>query len=112
MAIDASRLKRRLPEPPPPTEGAAGIEQESPPPVPASDPSAPLPAAVAAAPTAPAEAHRLDGRALRATGRVHQLNVKVSAQTKSTVLRLASERRLLVAEVIEEAIRLLERTGR
>jgi hypothetical protein len=100
MAIDTSRLRKRLPEPPPPTEGAAGIER-----LPDLPPAVEPPTAVAGEPVGP---RNLDGRALRSTGRIHQLNVKVTAETKGAILRLASERKLLVAEVIEEAIRLLE----
>ncbi len=95
MAIDASRLKRRLPEPPPPDEGATGIEQLTPAP----------PPMVAAPPAAP---RRLDGRSLRATGRTVQLNVKITDATKEAVLRLAQARGLLVSEVIEQAVALLE----
>ncbi|MCQ4160838.1 hypothetical protein NON00_12960 [Roseomonas sp. GC11] len=96
MAIDASKLKRRLPAPPPADEGAAGIEQ------------APQPGPVAASAPAVAEPGPvLDGRSLRATGRTLQLNIKVTAATKATILRLAKERHQLVAEVIEDAIEAL-----
>lgn len=98
MAIDASKLKRRLPPPPAPEEGAPGIERQPDPP-----PAAPGPAA---------EQQALDGRSLRATGRIHQLNVKVTAETKNTILRIGKERGLLVSEVIEEAVLLLERNSR
>ena len=97
---DISKLKRRLPTPPPPTEGALGIERQ-PDPVPA--PEAPAPA--------PAAPPILDGRSRRATGRTLQLNVKVSTPTKETILRIAKERGLLVAEVIEQAVEALEREG-
>lgn len=99
MAIDASRLRHRLPKPPPPDEGATGIEQARPAP---PEPAPPAPALVAAAP------RRLDGRSLRATGRTTQLNVKITEDTKAAVLRLAQERGLLVSEVIEQAVALLE----
>lgn len=108
MTIDTSKLKRRLPAPPPATEGSPGIERQ-PERTSVSEPSAPIlpdAAQVIASPL------RLDGRALRATGRVHQLNVKVSAETKMTVLKIASDRSLLVAEVIEEAVALLDKAGR
>lgn len=115
MAIDASKLKRRLPAPPPAEEGAAGIEA----PVLALEPVASsAPAAAAPAMTTPpvqvpapvpAQLPVLDGRSLRATGRVHQMNVKVTATTKNEILRLAKERGQLVAEVIEDAIAALTR---
>jgi hypothetical protein len=63
------------------------------------------------APSAPAQPPVLDGRSLRATGRVHQMNVKVTAVTKNEILRLAQERGQLVAEVIEDAIAALARQG-
>lgn len=103
MAIDASRLKRRLPEPPPPDEGATGIEQLTPAPPESATPAPPP--MVASPPAAP---RRLDGRSLRATGRTVQLNVKITDATKEAVLRLAQARGLLVSEVIEQAVALLE----
>ena len=99
---DVSKLKRRLPAPPPAEEGAPGIERQPDPALATAELPAPPPAA---------ERPVLDGRSLRATGRVHQLNVKVSAETKTTILRLAKERDLLLAEVIEQAIDALERLG-
>jgi hypothetical protein len=105
MAIDASRLRKRLPEPPPPDEGATGIEQA---PAVASESRPQTPAPVTA--TFPAAPRRLDGRSLRATGRTVQLNVKITEATKETVLQLAQERGLLVSEVIEQAVALLERS--
>ena len=98
MAIDASKLKRRLPSPPPMEEGAPGINRQPEPPPPAEPPAA----ARASGPTAV-----LEGRSVRATGRVHQLNVKVTAETKASILKLAEERGLLVAEVIEQAVEAL-----
>ncbi len=97
---DVSKLKRRLPTPPPPDEGSAGIERHS-----------DLPVAEPAAAPAAVEPPVLDGRSLRATGRTLQLNIKVSSATKATILRLAKERDLLVAEVIEQAVEALERAG-
>ncbi|MGX9967090.1 hypothetical protein ACVFYP_27455 [Roseomonas sp. F4] len=91
---DVSKLKRRLPSPPPSDEGAAGIERPPDPPV-----------LVAAPPV-------LDGRSLRATGRDHQLNVRVTAETKSAILRLAKERQQVIAEVIEDAVAALVEQGR
>jgi hypothetical protein len=102
VAIDASKVKRRLPPPPAPEEGAPGIERQ---PEPAPDLA---PTAAAPAPAPPI----LDGRRMRATGRIMQLNIKVTADTKVTILRLAKERQQLVAEVIEDAIATLAKGGR
>lgn len=103
MAIDTSRLKRRLPGPPPSDEGASGIEQAPPAEAhPLAGSKAP-PGAVAAS-----AARHLDGRSLRATGRTVQLNVKVTENTKEAVLRLSKAKGLLVAEVIEQAIALFD----
>jgi hypothetical protein len=115
MAIDASKLKRRLPAPPPADEGAAGIEAplvQPKPAVPAPAPAVTAPVLAAVAPPVqtpapspePAPLLVLDGRSLRATGRTMQMNVKVTAATKGEILRLAQERGQLVAEVIEDAI--------
>ena len=110
MAIDASKLKRRLPAPPPAGEGAAGIENPQP-----EQEAAPLSGAPVAAQEpmpspAPATTPVLDGRSLRATGRTMQLNIKVTATVKAEILRLAQERKQLVAEVIEDAITALARS--
>lgn len=112
MAIDASKLKRRLPAPPPADEGAAGIEAPPVQPESAVPASAPAPILAVVAPPAQVPAPSperapplvLDGRSLRATGRTMQMNVKVTAATKAEILRLAQERGQLVAEVIEDAI--------
>lgn len=93
MAIDASKVRRRLPPPLPPEEGAAGIEQ------------APVIKETGILSVTPdTRPPVLDGRSMRATGRVMQLNIKVTAATKATILRLAKEREQLVAEIIEDAI--------
>jgi hypothetical protein len=97
MAIDVSKARRRLPPPPPLEEGAAGIEQTPPSPAPA--------------PVAVAEPI-LDGRSMRATGRTMQLNIKITPEVKTTILRLAKERGQLVTEVIEDAIEALTKTDR
>ncbi|MHB0679196.1 hypothetical protein ACX4MV_11465 [Roseomonas mucosa] len=56
-----------------------------------------------------AEAPRLDGRSLRATGRTTQLNLKVAAETKARLMALAEARGQMMAEVFEDAIAALER---
>ncbi|MDN3563015.1 hypothetical protein ACFQY5_34460 [Paeniroseomonas aquatica] len=105
MAIDASKLKRRLPPPPAPEEGAPGIERQP-------DPAAAAPEPERSRLVEPPQGLPvLDGRSLRATGRVHQLNVKVTADVKNTILRIGRERGLLVAEVIEQAVEALEKAG-
>lgn len=106
---DVSKLKRRLPTPPPSTEGTPGIERQ---PESAQTPGPPAAVPDPEPTTHPKEALVLDGRSLRATGRVHQLNVKVTEETKLSIFRLAKERGLLVAEVIEEAVAALKRERR
>jgi len=93
MAIDASKVRRRLPTPPPPEEGASGIER--------------LPEPVTALQAEAAEPEQdpvLDGRSLRATGRTLQLNIKATPKTKADILRIAKEQGWLVSEVIERAV--------
>ena len=110
MAIDASKLKRRLPAPPPAEEGAAGIENPQPEPEAVPLLPAPLIAREPKSSPAPDTTPVLDGRSLRATGRTMQLNIKVTATVKAEILRLAQERKQLVAEVIEDAITALARS--
>ncbi len=128
MAIDALKLKRRLP--PPPTDGNPAVEAAP------AVPVAPEPNSVAAKPerprtattarktagqarapktpsrpkaatrTRPAE-ERLDGRSLRATGRTEQMNFKVRPETKGKLLRLAATRGVLLSALLEEAVELL-----
>lgn len=93
MAIDASKIRRRLPAPPPPEDGAPGIERP------------PEPGAAAWAEAAePEQEPVLDGRSLRATGRVLQLNIKATAKTKADILRIARQQGWLVSEVVEHAV--------
>ena len=93
MAIDASKVRRRLPTPPPPEDGAPGIERP------------PEPVAVAQAEAAePEQDPVLDGRSLRATGRTLQLNIKATVRTKADILRIAKQQGWLVSEVVEHAV--------
>ncbi len=93
MAIDASKVRRRLPTPPSPEEGTPGIER---PPEPAAMPRAEI--------TTPEQDLVLDGRSLRATGRILQLNIKATVKTKVDILRIARENGWLVSEVVEHAV--------
>lgn len=93
MAIDASKVRRRLPTPPPPEEGAPGIER---PPEPTAAPQAEA--------AEPEQEPVLDGRSLRATGRTLQLNIKATAKTKADILRIAKQQGWLVSEVVEHAV--------
>lgn len=93
MAIDASKVRRRLPTPPPPEDGAPGIER---PPEPTVAPQAEA--------TEPEQDAVLDGRSLRATGRTLQLNIKATAKTKADILRIAKQQGWLVSEVVEHAV--------
>lgn len=93
MAIDASKVRRRLPTPPSSEEGAPGIER-SPEPV----------ALTRAEIIKPEQGLALDGRSLRATGRTLQLNIKATVKTKVDILRIAREQGWLVSEVVEHAV--------
>ena len=93
MAIDASKVRRRLPTPPPPEEGTPGIER----------PLQPV-AAPQAEVAGPEQDPVLDGRSLRATGRTLQLNIKATAKTKTDILRIAKQQGWLVSEVVEHAV--------
>ena len=93
MAIDASKVRRRLPTPPPPEDGAPGIER---PPEPVAAPQAQA--------AEPEQDPVLDGRSLRATGRILQLNIKATAKTKMDILRIAKQQGWLVSEVVEHAV--------
>jgi hypothetical protein len=99
MALDTSKLRKRLP--PPVEEGHPAID--APPPSHSAPPRQERPTAP------PSDVPRLDGRSLRATGRTVQLNLKVSAETKARMLALAETRGQLMAEVFEDAIAALER---
>lgn len=91
MAIDVSKIRRRLPTPPPPEDGAPGIER---PPEAVGVPQA----------VGPEQELVLDGRSLRATGRTLQLNIKATARTKADILRIAKQQGWLVSEVVEHAV--------
>lgn len=93
MAIDASKVRRRLPTPPPPEDGAPGIER---PPEPVAAPQAQA--------AEPEPDPVLDGRSLRATGRTMQLNIKATVKTKTDILRIAKQQGWLVSEVVEHAV--------
>jgi hypothetical protein len=46
----------------------------------------------------------VDGRSRRRTGRIEQINVKVSAQFNSDLRGLADRENLLIVEVLEQAL--------
>lgn len=60
-------------------------------------------AALAAAIAKPTST-RIDGRSLRRTGRVRQLNLKVTAEFDDQLRSIASARGMMLAEVLEEAM--------
>ena len=53
----------------------------------------------------------MDGRSLRATGRIVQLNLKTSAETKARFMRLAQARGVLMVDLFEQALDALEAEG-
>jgi hypothetical protein len=101
MTIKTGKIKRHS-LPAPPIDGNPALE-------------APPPAIKAVAVQAPTASEpvadrprRLDGRSLRATHRTAQINLKVTAETRDAFLRIAERRGILMAELFEEAVRLLE----
>ena len=96
MALDTTRIRRRLPQPP--TDGSPSMD--------APEPVAPAPSAKPVRSVAPQ-----DGRSLRATGRTVQLNLKVSARTKKRFLHLAKAQGVLLVDLFEQAIDALEAQG-
>jgi hypothetical protein len=109
MALDTTKLRRRLPQPP--TEGSPSMDApEARAPV---HTPAPIRQVVLRRPRPrPAlddtAAPITDGRSLRATGRVVQLNLKVSPETKARFLALAQERQVLLVDLFEDALDALE----
>jgi hypothetical protein len=55
------------------------------------------------------ELAKIDGRSSRATGRTEQLNLRLKSDIKDRIKRIAKDKDLLLAEVIERAIEALER---
>lgn len=51
---------------------------------------------------------KIDGRSLRRTGRVHQVNVRLKEETKEAIQRIAKSQDWLIGEVIERAVALLD----
>ena len=62
-------------------------------------------------PTLDQDAAPMDGRSLRATGRIVQLNLKTSAETKARFMRLAQARGVLMVDLFEQALDTLEAEG-
>jgi hypothetical protein len=109
MALDTTKLRRRLPQPP--TEGSPGMDApetrapvRTPTPVRQATPRKPRPRPA----LAENEAVPTDGRSLRATGRTTQLNLKVAPETKARFLALAQARNSLLVDLFEDAISALE----
>ena len=101
MALDTTKLKRRLPQPP--TDGNPAME---------SGASGTLPARGGTPRSQPSNRNEAvpptDGRSLRATGRTVQLNLKTSPATKARFLALAQARGVLMVDLFEEALDALE----
>jgi hypothetical protein len=111
MAIDATKLRRgvrRLGEPPTdsnpelsPPAAAAPAPQSGPDPAP-TGPS--LPAAPAAGGGFSGAGRYVDGRSRRRTGRIEQINVKVSARFNAELRWLADRENILIVETLERAL--------
>ncbi len=107
---DVSRLKRgRLGAPPPVDEASPNLS------APETAPAAPLaarPGPVGGPDLAAHMAARLDGRSLRKTNRVVPLALRVTPGFDERLRAIAARDRLLLAEVLEQALAAYERQER
>jgi hypothetical protein len=104
---DASKLKR-LGAPPPLEEARTDLMPEPASSVPESSRQNPN------LPTRPPEPEneeyeRIDGRALRKTGRTIPFSTRVNVNTDRLIRRLAGKHGMLIAEVVERGAQLLEK---
>jgi hypothetical protein len=106
MALDTTKIRRRLPQPP--TDGSPAMmepDSAAATPDPMGDHQA---ARRRPRPTLHHDIMPTDGRSLRATGRTVQLNLKTSPETKARFLALAQARGLLMVDLFEQALDALE----
>jgi hypothetical protein len=106
MALDTTKIRRRLPQPP--TDGSPAMIESEPA---AATPDPMLGRQAAQRRSRPTFHHDImptDGRSLRATGRTVQLNLKTSPETKARFLALAQTRGLLMVDLFEQALDALE----
>ncbi len=101
MALDTTKLRRRLPQPP--TDGNPAMETGA-----FANPPARGVAPRRQRPDRDDAVLPTDGRSLRATGRTVQLNLKTSPGTKARFLALAQARGVLMVDLFEEALEALE----
>lgn len=107
---DVSRLKRgRLGAPPPADEASPNLS--APETAPAAPPAA-RPGPVGGPDLAAHMAARLDGRSLRKTNRVVPLALRVTPGFDERLRAIAARDRLLLAEVLEQALAAYERQER
>lgn len=136
MTVNVSKLRGGRRVPTPPTDGIPGLARPAVPPPPAG----PTPV-LSAEKTPPAEPPRekrrkaaagkparraatakpkgaakpaapvLDGRSLRATGRIIQLNLKVTEETKLRFVEMAAEHGMQMAVLFERMVDRFERDG-
>jgi hypothetical protein len=107
---DASKLKR-LGAPPPLEEARTDLIPE---PVSSASESPRQDSHIPAGPTRPPEPEnedyqRVDGRALRKTGRTIPFSTRVNVNTDRLIRRLAGKHGMLIAEVVERGAQLLEK---
>ena len=128
MAVDATRLRRavrRLGEPP--TDSSPALSDQAPTDAPSDAATVAAQASSGVGASAPVHAREpslshlarprlpspadapgtrgyIDGRSRRRTGRIEQINVKVSAQFNTDLRGLADREGLLIVEVLEHAL--------
>jgi hypothetical protein len=87
------KTKRSLPEPPPATEASNNLA------APEHAPSPRISNVITG---------RLDGRSLRRSGRTVQFATRVTPEFDSRIRNLADTRKMLIVEILEEALDLFE----
>lgn len=103
--VDTTKIAKRTRKPPlpePPTEAEASDNIQAPENAPAPVLSQPQPQPLP----------RLDGRSLRATGRVESFSTRVRLEFKNRLIAAAHRDGITMAEVLEKALELYEREGK
>ena len=105
MALDTTKVRRRLPQPPSNGSPAMGDIEST---APAREFFSPREAVPPRSGLKAGGVLLTDGRSLRATGRTVQLNLKTSPETKARFLALAQSRGVLMVDLFEQALDALE----